>query len=107
MRAGHPTVYIIDPAIRWESNRDVAEEVQTMKRDTYESCFEDLKSKYPIGNRGCEVIGLWFGARGTISRQVVDFFERFELDKNALPDIAETILVASVHMISAHICDAM
>ena len=104
IKPGHNTAYIIDPTIRWESNGDVGNEVQIEKRNIYESCFDDLRLKYPIiGNRECEVVGLWFGARGVISRQVVDFFNKVGLETKALPDLAESILMASINMIARHI----
>ncbi|WP_165480171.1 hypothetical protein [Clostridioides difficile] len=75
--------YLIDPTVRYESNSDVAEEVRKEKAAIYDSCGSYLGAKYEskFGKRRFEVIGLWFGARGTISRQLVDVFERFDLDK--------------------------
>ena len=102
--ANSDKVYIIDPTVRWEDNHDVGKEVQEEKQAIYESCYDDLCKKYPIiEKRDCEVIGLWMGARGTVSTQMVDFFDRFHLDKKALPELAETVLSCSVRMIHFHI----
>jgi hypothetical protein len=97
-------VYIIDPTVRWEDNHDVGKKVQEEKEEIYKSCYDDLCEKYPvILNRRCEVIGLWMGARGTVSTQMVDFFDRFHLDKKVLPELAETVLSDSIRMIHFHI----
>ena len=78
--------------------------VQQEKHDIYASCAPDLAEKYShFGRRTFEVIGLWFGARGTISTGVVDFFDRFKLDKKVLPEMTETILADSIRMINHHI----
>ena len=96
--------YLIDPTIRYESNRDVDAEVQADKSEKYESCIPDIAAKYPqYGQRDFEVIGLWFGARGTISKGVTSFFTRFKLDSKVLPEMAEAILSDSVRMIHHHI----
>ena len=56
-----------------------------------------------IGNKSVEVIGLWVGARGTISNRMTVFFDRFGLNRKLLPDIAEEVLTDSIHMIHNHI----
>ena len=97
-------MFIIDPTVRWENNDDVGRLVQEEKQRIYESCYQNLAERYPIiQNRRCEVIGLWIGARGTISEQVDVFFERFDLDKKLLPTLSESVLSASVRMIHHHI----
>ena len=97
-------VYIIDPTIRWESNDDVGSKVQAEKQAIYQSCYDNLAERYEgIQGRECEVIGLWIGARGSVSTQLVQFFDRFQLERKHLPTIAESVLIASVHMIHYHI----
>ena len=96
--------YIIDPTIRYETNEDLEAEVQMDKQAIYDKCIPDLQDKYRnYGPRNFEVIGLWFGGRGTISNQVVEFFDRFKLDRKHLPGIAESILTASIRMVHYHI----
>ncbi|CAN0600844.1 unnamed protein product, partial [Ectocarpus sp. 12 AP-2014] len=97
--------YLIDPTVRYESNRDVAKEVRREKAAIYEKCIADIEAKYEsqFGKRQYEVIGLWFGARGTVSQQLVDFFERFELDKETLVEMAEAVISMSVQMVHHHI----
>jgi hypothetical protein len=96
--------FIIDPTVRYETNEDRDEEVQADKERIYSKCYEDLAEKYKhFGQRQFETIGLWFGARGTISRQVVAFWERFGLDKSHLGTIAEQVLIDSIKIIQHHI----
>ena len=100
---GTDKAFIVDPTIRYESNGDVGLEVQKEKHERYKDCFKDLADKYPqFGCRRFEVIGLWMGSRGTISRQMVDFFDRFGLNKKELPLLAESVLSDSIHMIHHH-----
>ena len=97
--------YLIDPTVRYETNQDLDEIVQEEKAQIYGTCIQNLQSKYEptYGNRNYEVIGLWLGARGSISHGMVEFFERFKLDKTILPDIAETVISESIKMIHYHI----
>ena len=107
VKPGSPTAFIIDPTIRWESNQDVGALVQVDKEEKYTSCGPDLRRRYKeLGNKECQVIGLWVGARGTISTQMVAFFDRFGLDRKLLPEIAESVMVDSVHMLHHHIYGA-
>ena len=68
------------------------------------SAFEILPGDTPqYEEYQFETIGLWFGARGVIGSSVLNFWHRFGLDKKLLPDIAESILAASVRMLHHHI----
>ena len=99
--------YIIDPTIRFETNEDLDDVVKKEKERIYRGCIRDLSKRYQqYGKCYFEVIGLWWGARGTISKGVDAFFGRFNLDKKALPDIAELVLVASLRMLHHHIYGA-
>ena len=96
--------YIIDPTIRFETNEDVGGIVQAEKEAIYSGCSDDLKKCFPqysIDN--IEIYGLWFGARGTISTQVVSFFSRFGLDESHLAGMAESVVIDSIKMIHHHI----
>ena len=96
--------FLIDPTVRFETNRDMDSIVQKDKADIYEHCYKDLAERYKqYGIREYEVIGLWIGARGTISSSMVDFFDRFQLDKSKLPAIAEMVLSVSIRIIHHHI----
>jgi hypothetical protein len=78
----------------------VSQEVEADKTSIYEQCISSYKLKYAhMGQRDFEIIPLWFGARGSIPPHVVDFFSRFQLDLQALPRIAEEVLVDTVKMV--------
>ena len=99
--------FIIDPTIRFEKNEDIDEVVQKEKERIYRGCIQDLSRRYEqFGKRDFEVIGLWWGSRGTVSKGVDTFFGRFKLNKNVLPEIAESVLIASLRMLHHHIYGA-
>ena len=101
---GTNKAFIIDPTIRFETNRDMDAEIQTEKSSIYDSCIPNLITSYPqYGERDYEVIGLWFGARGTISTGVLNFFSHFGLDHKLLPSICESILSDSIGILHHHI----
>ena len=99
--------YLIDPTVRYETNEDMDLIVQNEKAQIYRGCIQDLNRRYhQYGKREYEVIGLWWGARGTISSGVIQFFDRFKLDKKLLPELAENILISSIRMLHHHIYSA-
>ena len=96
--------YLIDPSVRFETNEDMDAVVQKEKERIYRGCIQDLSRRYQHhGKRQFEVIGLWWGSRGTISKGVVKFFDRFKLNKKLLPEMAESVLVSSIRMLHHHI----
>ena len=97
--------YVIDPTVRFEtSDDDLDEKIQEEKEMIYRDCFADLEKRYPkFGKREWKVIGLWFGARGTISKSVQQFFADFGLPTDVLPEIAESVLSDSIHILNRHI----
>ena len=105
MHTNTDKAYIIDPTIRWEDNKDVGAEVHAEKRRIYEPCIPFLKQRFAaaFGNREYEVIGLWMGARGTISKNMVEFFDRFQLDRRKLLELSNTVVWDSLDMLHNHI----
>lgn len=101
----HGRAFIIDPTIRYEANRDMDSEVQAEKAAIYEPCVPDLIARYreTFGDRQFEVIGVWMGARGTVGSSLKGLFERFDLPKTLIPELAEKVLSDSVRMIHNHI----
>lgn len=96
--------YIIDPTVRLETNSDLDNAVREEKRQIYEPCINDLKKRFEsFGEREFEVLGLWMGAKGSISPSLIEFFERFGLDRRLLPELAEQTLSYSIKMIHHHI----
>ncbi|KAJ4428958.1 Exportin-2 [Periplaneta americana] len=80
--------FIIDSTIRFEGAEFQPQEVDLEKKRHYEPCFPYLEEKYRIPVCRWEVIGLLFGARGTISRFCFNFFhpekflESVEINQN-------------------------
>jgi hypothetical protein len=96
--------YVIDPTVRYETNEDVGALADAEKKKIYDSCVPDIKLRYhQFGDREFEVIGLWFGARGAVSKEIIQFFERFKLDKKCLPELAENVLADSIQIVRSHI----
>lgn len=97
---------IVDPTVRYESN-DVNQDegVQKEKKHIYESCIPFCREKFlkQYGEREWKVFGLWFGSRGTISDSVIEFFNLFKLEKKAVVEIAETVLIDTINIIHCHI----
>jgi len=104
-KSGSNQAIIVDPTVRYETNEDVGRAVQIEKEDKYASCAHSLNeifgSRY--GPRQFRVYGLWIGSRGTISKEMVQFFTEFRLDKRELPVIAEEVLVHSIRMLHQHV----
>ena len=96
--------YLIDPTIRYETNRPMDEIVQNEKRSIYEPCINDLRDKYKhLGERNYEVIGVWMGARGTVGESLLSLFNRFDLPKDQLPAMAAKAISDSIRMIHHYI----
>src|SRR5690625_3942686 len=97
--------FIVDPTIRYETNSDIGKEVQEEKERLYAGCANSLNAKFSsrFGHRDYQVIGLWMGARGTVSKGLSNFFSNFRLGKMILPELAEEVLVASIRMLHHHI----
>ena len=97
--------YIVDPTVRYEANEEINEIVQAEKAAIYAPCIPDLQRRYKdeFGQRDYEVIGLWLGARGTIGKGLLNFFERFGFDERRLPQLAEQVISESVRIIHNHV----
>lgn len=91
--------FIIDPTVRMEGDIDQFAMVDREKRkSTNHVCIPYFQSKYNVSD--IEVIGLYIGARGTISKDFVNFLKRFKIPLSVI----ETI-VSSVLKISSIICN--
>ena len=100
---------IIDPTVRYESN-DVNQEQTVIdeKRRIYEQCIPYYKEKYTqkYGDREWRVIGLWFGARGSVGDEVIKFFNEVKLKKDNLIEISNNVICDTIRIIHNHIYHA-
>lgn len=98
--------FIIDPTVRYESNNENQDkEICAEKQNIYNQCIDFYEHRFAekYGHRQWNVIGLWFGARGTINSSVLNFFCRFNLNKGDLLKLSESVLIDSLHIIHNHI----
>jgi len=94
--------FIIDPTIRFENNRDQNFEVQKEKADIYEPCIPYIQTNYQF-NYPIEVIGLFIGARGTITKQVQETFKRLKIPEKLCEEIALATVKGSVSILQNHL----
>jgi len=92
---------VVDPTIRFEFHINQPIEINIEKKQIYEPCIPDLKSKYNL--HSIEVIGLMFGARGTITHFYEDFRKRFGFGKDLTHKIVNTVLKGSCKILQNHI----
>ena len=102
---GSRRAYIVDPTVRYEANDDIGHDVLVEKEQRYAGCANSLNAIFgqQHGQRDFRVFGLWVGGRGTISTQMVKFFEFFRLDKRLLPELGEMVLSSSIRMLHHHV----
>ena len=74
--------------------------VRAEKASIYENCIPYLTEKYneEFGQRSWEVIGLWFGARGSVSKNTVDFFDMMRFERGKLAEIANNVISDTVRI---------
>jgi len=78
-----------------------ADEVNKEKQSIYDPCIPDLITKYQLNS--IKVIGLFIGARGTITRFFEDFREGFRLPKSLSEENAVTALKSSIPILYHHL----
>ena len=93
---------ILDPTIRMEQN-DIhqAEAVNQEKKLHYDACIPYFQEKFGLEN--IEVIGLYVGARGTISKFFLDFIKSQALSMSLMEDIVISVLKKSVQICVHHL----
>lgn len=90
--------WVLDPTIRWETNdRDQDRQVDEEKKRIYEPCIPFLSQQYGVG--AWEVVGLWFGARGTASKLLLEFFKAHNIPKASLFTICMLVLRDTLRII--------
>jgi hypothetical protein len=95
--------FILDPTVRFENGTSEAQslDVDKEKKEIYEPCIEFYKKKYNLDT--IEVIGLYIGARGTITSQFKEFVSRFMLLCTLPDDIMLTSLRGSIQIYNHHL----
>ena len=93
--------FILDPTIRMESDFDQFELVNREKKDIYEPCIPYFSQRYNI--RDIEVIGLYVGARGTITKQFVQFLKDFKIPLAVIDTIVTMVLKAGSLICNQHL----
>jgi hypothetical protein len=97
----HEKGYIFDPTIRFEMNLEQPAEVDAEKKRIYEPTIPFFRERTGIGE--WEVMGILFGARGTITQFFEDFRKRFRLPPQLTKDISVSILKDSVGILHNHL----
>ncbi|KAJ4434248.1 hypothetical protein ANN_22798 [Periplaneta americana] len=99
------TGLILDPTVRFEINEDQPKQVHEEKRAIYLPCCDDLSHKYNI--QDWNVIGLMFGARGTIPKFTLEILRKLKVPDKTLQTIASAILKSSLNIINHHLYSSL
>jgi hypothetical protein len=97
----HGKGYIFDPTIRFEASLEQPLEVDSEKKRIYEPTIPFFRERTGIGE--WEVVGLLFGARGTITQFFEDFRKRFRLPPELTKEISVSVLKDSVSILHNHL----
>jgi hypothetical protein len=93
---------ILDPTVRMEQNDiNQSEAVNQAKKDIYEPCIPYFCEK--LGLDDIEVIGLYIGARGTISKFFLEFMKTQGLMSTLIEDIVVSVLKKSAQICIHHL----
>ena len=84
-----------------EQDANQAEAVDLEKESIYEPCIPYFKEK--LGLNDIKVIGLYVGARGTITKFFMDFMKSFGIPAPLIEDIVITVLKKSVQICVHHL----
>lgn len=93
--------YIIDPTIRFEIDKSQPTDVDKEKKDIYNPTRQFFMDKYKIDK--VEVIGLFIGTRGTISKFFMDFAKKFSISKKVTHTIVLETIKYSVLILRHHL----
>lgn len=93
--------YIIDPTIRIESDVNQASLVNLEKQSIYKDTLNYYKTKYDLSS--IEIIGLFIGARGTLTQFFVNFCRNFKLDISILKKVWLSCVKYSVCLLNNHL----
>jgi uncharacterized alpha/beta hydrolase family protein len=93
--------FMIDPTVRFEIDVNQPESVNLEKITKYTPAIMDLLEKYQLNE--IEIIGLFVGARGTISNLFENFRKRFQLPKKLNQDVALAAIKGSAQLLHNHL----
>lgn len=93
--------FIIDPTIRFENSKLQPESVHSEKCKIYEPTIPFYKNKFNL--KEIKIIGLFFGARGTLAKKYIDFRKEFKLRQSLDNEIVLKILKSSVYILRHHL----
>lgn len=93
--------FIIDPTVRFENSRDQPDRVHLEKVRIYEPTIPYYKTKFKVSD--IKIIGLFFGARGTLVKHYVNFRKSFKLRSSLDNEIVLKILKSSVYILRNHL----
>jgi len=93
---------ILDLTLRWKTNADNQDKlVNKEKKSIYEPTVPFFKEKYQINN--WKVHGLWFGAHGSTSRLLRDFFKNEALELRELKEMCLAVMRNTLNIIHKHL----
>lgn len=95
------TGYIIDPTVRLEYCKSQPDDVNEEKNLIYRPTIPYYSSVYKLKN--IEIIGLLVGARGTITKNFVQFTKTFNLNPALLKTVSITAVKYSIYILRNHI----
>ena len=94
---------ILDPTVRYEAGENQAVEVNEEKRRIYVPCIPDLTERYRLQGFDVDIIGLYIGARGALSKFFVDFCNKYSLSKDLIGRIVISVLKGSCSILNHHL----
>ncbi|KAL1447566.1 hypothetical protein WDU94_010893 [Cyamophila willieti] len=100
---GNTQVLILDPTVRFENGPSQAQDVDIEKRAIYEPCVKDLARRFQIDEDKFKVIGLLFGARGSISTFTYNTLCDLGISSKTIIDICLKVLKNSIRILNLHL----
>lgn len=93
--------YIVDPTVRFENSKTQPESVHLEKCKIYEPTIPYYKIKFNV--KEIKIIGLFFGARGTLVKKYLNFRKELKLNPSLDNEIVLKILKSSVYILRHHL----
>jgi len=94
--------WILDPTVQIETDvPDQFDQADAVKRGKYEPCVPYYLELYKL--KSLTVSGIYIGARGTITRGVVDLFSKLGLPKSLLFDIVLSVIRDNKVIVQRHL----